>query len=63
MNEQINTSTSTSLEATKLAGEMAGSRGGIWTHNKAATVFIVAASTHPDSLSKANRWATITVTK
>lgn len=59
MNEQI--TVNSSLEATRLAGSMAGERGGVWSHNPDCTVFVVAQNTSEFAMRKANRWATITV--
>ena len=50
-------------EAARIAGHMAGKLGGVWTRNNAGTTIIVAANTSPYGLSRANRWATVKVTK
>lgn len=50
---------STNAEAAKLAGEIAGRLGGIWTVNTAATVYIVAPSTR--QTNRTERHATIRV--
>lgn len=51
------------LEAARIAGEIAGRTGGVWTVNPATSTYIVAASTHPNDMTKANRYATIKVNK
>jgi hypothetical protein len=52
---------SSSLEATRIAGGMAGKMGGVWTHNPDCTMFVVARTTSPRDLMVRNRWLTIKV--
>ena len=51
----------TSLEATRIAGSMAGSANGVWSHNRDCTTFVVSRSNHPADCTKAARIATIHV--